>query len=139
MFENVLTPVDLSARGLRALRAAAELAARPGGRLTLLHVIQRIEGIPAAELRTFYAKLDAAARRRLARTARRLARRGLTVRCEVIVGDPGTDIARFAERRRMDLIVMSSHRVQPRRPGRGLGTTSYKTAILCRCPVLLVK
>jgi hypothetical protein len=24
-------------------------------------------------------------------------------------------------------------------PGRGLGTTSYKTAILCRCPVLLVK
>jgi nucleotide-binding universal stress UspA family protein len=139
MFASILAPVDLSARGLRALSAVAELATLHRGRVTLLHVIQRIEGIPAAELRTFYTRLEEVARRRLATLARRLRAKGIDVRCEVIVGDPATDIARFAERRRVDVIVVASHRVQPRRSGSGLGTTSYKTAILCRCPILLVK
>jgi nucleotide-binding universal stress UspA family protein len=139
MFRHVLVPLDLSVDGGRPVRVAAAVAASHRSRLTLLHVIQRIEGIPAAELREFYAKLDATARRRLAALGRRLGGRVRAVRCEVIVGDPAADIARFAARRRMDLIVMGSHRVEPGRPGRGLGTTSYKTAILCRCPVLLVK
>jgi nucleotide-binding universal stress UspA family protein len=139
MFRRVLVPVDLGAGASRPLRVAAALATPRRSRVTLLHVIQRIEGIPAAELRGFYAKLDAAARRRLATLARRIADRTLPVRCEVMVGDPARDIARFAERRRMDLIVMGSHRVEPGRPGHGLGTTSYKTAILCRSPVVLVK
>lgn len=139
MFRRVLVPVDLSPDGARPVRVAAALAASHRSRVTLLHVIQRIEGIPAAELRGFYATLEATARRRLEALARRMAGRARAVRCEVLVGDPATDIARLAARRRMDLIVMGSHRVEPGRPGHGLGTASYRTAILCRCPVLLVK
>ena len=139
MFARILVPMDLSARGLRALRCAADMAAVHRGRVILLHVIERIEGIPASNLRGFYTKLDRTAHQRLAVIARRLRAKGIEVVCEVIVGDPATDIVRLAERRRADVIVMSSHRVQPRSPGYGLGTTSYKTAILCRCPILLVK
>jgi nucleotide-binding universal stress UspA family protein len=118
---------------------ALRLRAPRGGRITLLHVIQRIEGIPAAQLRGFYRRLERKARQKLEALARQLTARGAAVRCEVFIGDPATDIARAAERHRADIVVMASHRVQPQRPGRGLGTTSYKTAILCRCPVLLVK
>jgi nucleotide-binding universal stress UspA family protein len=102
-------------------------------------VIQRIEGLPVAQLRGFYHGLERKAQQKLETLARQLAARGAAVRCEVLIGDPATDIARAAERLRADIVVMASHRVQPRRPGLGLGTTSYKTAILCRCPVLLVK
>ena len=139
MFRRVLVPVDLSTGGARPVRVAADLAASHGSRLTLIHVIQRIDGIPAADLRAFYAKVEATARRRLAALRRRVAGRVRAVRCEVIVGDPAADIVRFAARQRMNLIVIGSHRVEPGRRGHGLGTTSYKTAVLCGCPVLLVK
>jgi nucleotide-binding universal stress UspA family protein len=35
-------------------------------------------------------------------------------------------------------VVLGSHRLGPR-PGQGFGTTSYKVALVCPCPVLLVK
>jgi nucleotide-binding universal stress UspA family protein len=38
-----------------------------------------------------------------------------------------------------DLIVMRSHRVEPGRPGGGLGTLSHEVALLAAVPVLLVK
>jgi nucleotide-binding universal stress UspA family protein len=44
----------------------------------------------------------------------------------------------MAARRRVDLVVLGSHRLSPR-PGYGLGTTSYKVALACACPVLLLK
>jgi hypothetical protein len=48
---------------------------------------------------------------------------------------PGVrDIVRVAAKRAIDLIVMSSHRVRPGRPGAGWGTTSYKVGVFCRCP-----
>ncbi|MEW6271478.1 MAG: universal stress protein [Thermodesulfobacteriota bacterium] len=139
MFKRILAPVDLSGRNERALRVAAELAAQRSGRLTLLHVIQRIDGLPAGELRGFYAQLEKAARRKLAAMAKRVAKDGLDVSCEVIVGEPMVDIVKWADRMRADVIVMASHRVEPKKGVQGLGTTSYKTAILCRCPILLVK
>lgn len=40
--------------------------------------------------------------------------------------------------KRVDLLVMGSHKVKPR-PGQGWGTTSYEVGILCQCPILLVK
>jgi nucleotide-binding universal stress UspA family protein len=139
MFKRILAPVDLSSRNDRALRVAAEMAAPRSGRITLLHVIQRIDGLPASELRGFYAQLEKTARRRLAAMAKRIASKGADVQCEVVIGEPMVDIVKQAERLGADVIVMASHRVEPRKGVQGLGTTSYKTAILCRCPILLVK
>ena len=55
------------------------------------------------------------------------------------VGEPAREIVRAAARGRADVIVMGSHRVDPKRQGAGWVTTSYKVGILCRCPILLVK
>ncbi len=48
-------------------------------------------------------------------------------------------IVRYAENRDMDLIVLSSHKVDRDHPALGWGTISYRIAIVARCPVLLVK
>ncbi|HEY8515442.1 MAG TPA: universal stress protein [Candidatus Binatia bacterium] len=139
MFKRILAPIDLSSRNERALRVAAELAAASSGTVTLLHVIQRIDGLPAAELKSFYTQLEKTARRKLAAAAKSITKKGVTVRCEVVIGEPMVDIVKHAERMRADVIVMASHRVEAKKGPQGLGTTSYKTAILCRCPILLVK
>lgn len=139
MFSRILVPLDLSPRSDRIVRTAVELAAVAGGRVTLLHVVQQIEGVARDELAAFYGRLEDAAGRKLAALAGRFARKGAAVRCEVLVGGPAAEIVRYATRRRADLVVIGSHRVQPRRPGHGLGTTSHKVAIVCPCPVLLVR
>jgi nucleotide-binding universal stress UspA family protein len=139
MFDHLLVPVDLGEGNERQLRAALALARGKRSRVTLLHVIQRVPKIPARELRAFYERLARASRRRLARVQTRLASAGLPVHTLVLVGDPAGEIVRVAARRRVDLIVMGSHRPEPTRPGGGWGTTSYKVGLLCPCPVLLVK
>jgi nucleotide-binding universal stress UspA family protein len=58
---------------------------------------------------------------------------------EVLIGSPAREIVRFATAKRVDLIVLGSHRIDLARPAAGWGTTSYKVGILCQCPVLLVK
>jgi nucleotide-binding universal stress UspA family protein len=140
LFKHILVPVDLTPKTARAARIAAGLAAGGRTNVTILHVVERIEGIPAGELETFYRKLESRARKKLAPLAARLEKAGAAaVRAEVVFGNRVDEILRAATARRVDLIVLSSHRVDPRRPGAGWGTISYKVGILSRCPVLLVK
>ena len=138
-FTHILVPIDLSDRNERTLETALALARGSPARVTLLHVIHRVTGLPLVELRSFYARIEKTARPRLDRAARRFADAGLRVRTEVLVGEPTREIVRSAARRRVDLIVMGSHRVNLTRPATGLGTTSYRVTALCACPVLLVK
>ncbi len=58
---------------------------------------------------------------------------------EVLYGNRVNEILRFAAEKKVDLIVMGSHRLALRHPGENWGTISYKIGILSRCPVLLVK
>lgn len=139
LFRHIMVPVDLSDRNERALRTALELARERGGRTTLFHVIQRVPGIAPGELDTFYQRLVESSERRLRRTARKFADRGLAVRTEVRVGDPPAEIIRATLRERVDLVVMGSHKVRRGDPQQGWGTTSYKVGIFCQCPILLVK
>jgi nucleotide-binding universal stress UspA family protein len=135
MFTHVLVPIDLSERSTRSLRIVEAL---PTKRVTLLHVIHRVPGLPAAELRPLYARLRRKAEGVVERAAASLAASGLRVAHVVTIGDPALEILRFAAARRADLVVLGSHRLGPK-PGQGLGTISYKVALACGCPVLLVK
>lgn len=139
LFRHIMVPVDLSDRNERALRTALDLARERGGRTTLFHVIERVPGISPGELGTFYQRLVESSERRLRRTARKFAERGLDVRTEVRVGDPPAEIVRATVRERVDLVVMGSHKVRRGDRQRGWGTTSYKVGIFCQCPILLVK
>jgi universal stress protein A len=139
VFQHVLVPVDLSKKNEAAVAAAGEIAAANGGRVTLLHVIQTIEQLPFAELRRFYAALETTARKRLARHAARVRKRGVLVREVVAYGAPVAEIIRQSGRDGVDLVVLSSHKVGPGTPPRDWGTVSYRVAFLAPCPILLVK
>ena len=139
MFTHLLVPLDLSRKNEPALGTAVALAVHNRARVTLLHVIQRIEHIPTSDLRRFYARLERTAEDVLTRAARGFARKRVPIQTIVLIGGPSREIVRWAAANGVDLIVMSSHAVDARSPGRGWGTTSYKVSMLCRCPVLLVK
>ena len=73
---HVLVPIDLSARSARVLQIVERL---PTKRVTLLHVIHQVPGLPTAELRPFYKRLQGRAERVVQRAAAKLSASGLRV------------------------------------------------------------
>jgi nucleotide-binding universal stress UspA family protein len=57
----------------------------------------------------------------------------------ILYGNRAAEIVRYAMETGIDLIVLSSHRIDPKDPATGWGTMSYKVGFLSQCPVLLVK
>jgi nucleotide-binding universal stress UspA family protein len=139
VFKRILVPIDLSDRNTRTIDVALPLARQNRARVTLCHVIQSVRDVPSAELRRFYRRLEASSTRTLARVAQRFTARDVPVDTLVCIGEPAREIVRLAAGRRIDLIVMGSHKVRAGRGAAGWGTISYKVGIFCRCPVLLVK
>jgi len=139
MFRHILVPVDLSDRNAAALEEVAALADPDATRVTLLHVIETIRGVEFEELADFYRDLERKAERSLASLRERLS--GEVAACEAVVryGPRAARIVEFADENGCDLVVLSSHRVGPDRPGAGLGTTSHQVALIARCSVLLLR
>jgi nucleotide-binding universal stress UspA family protein len=141
MFHDVLVPVDLTAKNRSAVDVASELAAQAAqdGRVTLLHVIETIDHVPFEELEDFYSTLQEKAEAGLAELAASLPQLAGEVRQRVVFGHRARAIVEYAEEAGCDLVVLSSHRVDPQRRGEDWATLSHKVAILAPCPVLLVK
>jgi nucleotide-binding universal stress UspA family protein len=139
MFKHILVPIDLSDRNERTLRTVLALATQSRARVTLLHVVHHVANIPLGEMRVFYQRLVLTSKRRLGQAAKPFGAAGLRVRSEVLIGEPARQIVRVAAARKVDLVVMGSHKVDPARRDRGWGTTSYQVGIFCQCPILLVK
>ena len=139
MFRRILVPVDFTPRNRRAVGVAARLAASAGAEATLLHVIEGIDGGGPGGLAGFYRKLERSGRRNMEELLTEFQKRGVSASAEVLYGGRVNEILRFAEQKRVDLIVMSSHKLPLRHGAEGWGTISHKIGILSRCPVLLVK
>ena len=139
LFRRILVPVDFSPANRRALEVARDLAARGGARVTLIHVIEMLPGIPFQELKRFYQNLYERALKKMETMARAIAKKGIKVSIEIPYGRRAQEIIGHASSNRTDLIVLTSHEVDLRRPERGLGTISYQVGILSKCPVLLLK
>ena len=131
MFQRIVVPVDFTPKSARAVRLARRLAG-PGGQVTLVHVIERIEHVAPRELKAFYASLQRGAESKL----RALAPKSPEVSRLVIVGPRVETILEHVRKTRADLVILGSHRV---RRDRGWATISYAVALLAPCPVLLVK
>lgn len=136
MFKNILIPVDFSARNQETLAVATALARLSSAQITLLHVIELIaETNRHGELDGFYDDLEAQAKAKF-ESLREIAPSATN---EICFGDRVDEILSYAETHAVDLIVMSSRRVDPQNPSGGLGTISQKIGILAQCAVLLVK
>ena len=139
MFNHILIPTDLSHHVERAVDMAIDLAKPAKATVTLLHVIQTIQGLEFDEMQSFYAELESRARKRLTALTARHTDVGMAVRMELAYGAPAAEILRVVRERGIDLVVLASHPVRPDDPASGWGTLSYKVGALVECPVLLVK
>jgi nucleotide-binding universal stress UspA family protein len=139
MFKKILLPVDLSDRHERALETAMGLAASSGAEVVLLHVIEVIAGLPLEEEKSFYLRLEKAARKHLSQLGERLAGRHLPWRMEITYGTRGREIVRYAGEAGADLVVLTAPRVDLDGVTTGWGSLSYKVGFFTPCPVLLVK
>ena len=141
MFRKILLPVDFTDKNEAALASALQIVAAGGAgcEVTLLHVIESIEHLEPGEMADFYHGLETRATARLFALQERFEKAGVVVRQELIIGRRAETIVRYAEDREMDLVILSSHKVDREHPALGFGTLSYRIAIVVRCPVLLVK
>jgi nucleotide-binding universal stress UspA family protein len=138
MFKRILVPVDLGKKSVTAIDFAYELAAQFHGEVILLHVIETIEHVEFEELKGFYERLEDSARKRLQELSDRFVEKKLRVDQALVYGHRTKEIVDYASANKVDLIVMSSHRVEPDRL-HDWTSISHGVAILSPCPVLLVK
>lgn len=138
MFRRILVPLGLTEKDARAVDVARGLATESGGTVTLLHVIEPLD-LPFEEMKDFYDRLEQQSLRTLQERVEPLRDAGVRHSANVEYGDRAGTIVAHAEKHGSDVIVMSSHRVDPEKPGLAWTTLSYKVAILAQCPVLLVK
>ena len=138
-FRHILIPLDFSEKNQAALDVGFELAVTNQARVTLLHVVETIDLPDDPEVEQFVSHLKQRADKELEFRAQRFSEANLPVEWKIRVGKRSREIVDYESEHDIDLIVLSSHPINPQDPGGSLATLSYQVAILSRCPVLLVK
>lgn len=140
MFKNLLVPTDLSEKSSRALEIALDMAEKRGGcRITFLHVIERIEDSDDDEFKSFYDRLASKARLKMNEIVKQYSHRKAEIDNEIVFGNRVGEIVDFAYKHAIDLIILSSHKLDKLDAVQDWATISYKVGILAPCPVMMVK
>jgi nucleotide-binding universal stress UspA family protein len=139
MFKNILIPSDLTERNHKAMDIAVRMALENGAAVTLLHVIETLEHGDTEDFQKFYRQLGARAGKKIDQLIAKYGREGLTMERQILYGRRVYEILNFAVAHHVDLIIMSSHKLEPGNAAEGWGTISFKVGVLSHCPVLLVK
>lgn len=139
VYRHILVPLDFTDQNDRALKIAKEMA-RPGTtRVTLLHVIETIDYVADEEVEQFYKMLTQRARKKLDEMSTAFRLDNIDVEGKVLLGKRARGTVMYVLQNEVDLVVLSSHRVNLSDLPKGLGTLSHQVSVLCPCDVLLVK
>jgi nucleotide-binding universal stress UspA family protein len=135
--KTVVVPVDFSDDSFTALDTALEMVDDPSH----LHVIHVLPMLEPTEPGVIWHTIDDKSRSEHAETALRveLEKRGQKV-VQIVIrfGDPGHEIAHYAEQVRAGLVIVASH-------GRSglkrllIGSVADRVVRLAHCPVLVLK
>jgi nucleotide-binding universal stress UspA family protein len=139
-FRHVLTPIDFSASSTRVLETAARVV-EDGGEIVLLHVVDWVPtvvegsfvGVP--NVRETKSLRDESLQKLV---EIRRAHPELTIRPEVVEGQPAAEIIDLAQRLPADIVVIGTHG----RTGIGhllLGSVAERVLRRAPCPVLVVR
>ncbi len=141
MFKHILVPTDFTEKSRESIKIASQLASTFAGscNITLLHVIELIEGATYEEFSDFYEKLKRRSDKKLDELVASFSKKGLKLCKKTVVGNRVKEILNFIEENAVDLVVLSSHKVEPEQGLQGWGTISYKVGLLAPCPVMMVK
>lgn len=135
--ESVVVPVDFSDLSFEAVETALGLVEN-ASHLAVIHVLPSLE---PAEPGVIWSTIDDDSRARHAEEALRERLSGPTykgIQVHVVIGDPGHEVAEFAQHKQADLIVMPSHG----RTGLShllIGSVAERVVRLAHCPVLVIR
>ena len=138
VFKHILVPVDFTEKNTAAIAAAAQLARQCDARISLLHVIEFIDFPDDDEITSFYDKLRDRSESELEKLLTLFDEDEFDVTVETIINHRSKGIVSYAVDNDVDLIVMSSHPIDPKR-SEGWGTISYQVSAVCHCSIMLVK
>ncbi len=138
MFRKILVPVDLTEKNLRAIEVACDLAQHHESEVTVLHVIETLDA-PFEELEDFYQRLEETARKRMIELAKPLRTAGVRHDFQITYGKRAPEIVLYSRDHGIDLIVITSHQVDPEDATRGFMTISHQVAIVASSAVLILK
>lgn len=152
MISNILVATDASAASNRALTMAAQFAGQHDAELLIVHVIRdmqipfEIKEIPELESSTFETFSDAREEvmRKIAESILRDAKEkaeyagAKKVKTAIGTGDPATSILGFAERSKIDMIVIGT-RGLGKLKGTVLGSVSRKITNNAEVSCLIVR
>jgi nucleotide-binding universal stress UspA family protein len=139
MYQNLLLPLDLTDKNEQAVRTASELVEKTGGRVTLLHVIELIPGLPRDEDRAFYDRLERAAQAHLDTVGKDFLKQKIPCQSVIQFGHRVEETVRYAKETGCDLIVVTAPTFDPAHPSVGWGSLSFKISVLSPVPLLMVK
>ena len=139
MFKHILVPTDLTDRNRKATDIALAMARENKARITLLHVIETIEETDSPDFQKFYKQLGNRAGKKMDKVLASCPSEGITPEKQILYGRRVYEILNFAANHDVDLIILSSHKLDPENATEGWGTISFKVGVLSHCPVMLVK
>ena len=140
MFKNILVPTDLTDKSIKALEIAASMKKEDSCRITLLHVVETIDDDEGEEeFREFYNKLADRAGKKMAELTDKYGTDKIDIHTEIIYGKRVPEIVKYASTNEIDLIILSSHKIEDMGTMDGWATISYRVGILAPCPVMMVK
>lgn len=139
MFKHILVPTDLTDRNKKAMEIAVKMALENSARITLLHVVETIDDADTEDFRKFYKQLGIRAGRTMDGIIEECRLGEVVIDKQVLFGRRVHEILNFANLHGIDLIIMSSHRLELENASQGWGTISFKVGVLSHCPVMLVK
>ncbi|MBM4135755.1 MAG: universal stress protein [Nitrospira sp.] len=141
--KSILFPTDFSEGSSHALQYAVDLAKRYGARLYLVHVMYDIAKatgwyVPHLSTDTLYKEIEEGAKKEIERYGIEELRDVQNVEHHVLKGVPYDEIVRFANEKKIGLIIMGTH-------GRKgidrvlFGSTASQVVRYAPCPVLTVR
>jgi nucleotide-binding universal stress UspA family protein len=141
--KSILFPTDFSEGSAQALQYAVDIAKRYGARLYLLHVIYDVvKGagwyVPHISMDQMYKDIEEGAKKELERFGNEQISTLKDVERSVRKGVPHEEIINFAQKNKIDIIIMGTH-------GRKgidrilFGSTAAQVVRYAPCPVLTVR
>lgn len=143
-FRDILVPTDFGAGSLAALQRAVDNLAPEGGKVVVLHVIERrllehtLTVFSDAEEADIIARLKQQAHDRYAQLVAELAPNQADIELLVVEGVPALKIVQIGRDIDVDLIVMALHRGPEHFEQFLFGSTAERVMRIAPCPVLIV-
>ena len=144
--QRICVPTDFSERGDAAVQYGATLARKFGAALHIIHVIHDVSEklrhpdftSQDTSVHQFLGALEKGATEYLARLTAQKEWADLTVERVHLYGDPVTEICRYAEQNKIDMLIVGTH-------GRTglthllMGSVAERVVRGAKCPVLVVR